>query len=178
MVNFSGSSGEIWFFGSPERAPSMASFFCGHDAWQCGTKRVPRSKIPAQCLELASTGAAAIYCPGPSETGFSELAGPAVDIPLRIELKKALPDTEDALMASVKNSTTREDLRAYPQGRLHLSCDEGSCGHPHLSFQILHSPRTATISRGWLDPVPGHDAQGRRGNWSAPILMANGWLGS
>lgn len=110
-LNFSGARGQTWFFGAPERAPSMADFFCGTDTKLRGTERVLRSKIAAKCLAHASDGAAAIYCPGARQPGLPELTGRAIDVPLRIELKKTLPGTEDDLMASVKNSTTREDLR-------------------------------------------------------------------
>ena len=110
-LSFSGSRGEAWFFGSPERAPSMADFFCGPGAKLSGIERVLRSTIAAKCMAHASEGAAAMYCADARQPDLPELIGPAIDVPLRIELKKALPATEDDLMASVKNSTTREDLR-------------------------------------------------------------------
>ena len=89
----------------------MARFFCGHDTRQGGSERILRSKIAAKCLSHGADGAAVIYCPDARQPGLPELSGPAIDVPLRIELKKALPATQDDLMASVKNSTTREDLR-------------------------------------------------------------------
>ncbi|MDA8587254.1 GNAT family N-acetyltransferase [Rhodobacteraceae bacterium] len=110
-VSFSGSLGQAWFCGALERAPSMAGFFCGHDAGQSSTERLLRSKIAKRCLDKGANGTAAIYCPGPNVPRLSELDGAAVDVPLRIELKKPLPATEDDLMAGIKTSTTREDLR-------------------------------------------------------------------
>ncbi len=111
-VHFSGSAGRAVFFDTPERAPSMAGFFCGHDAGQTRSERLRRPKIPARCLAEATDGAAVIFAPrGSTDPEVSELARATVLVPPRIELKKTLPDTEEALMDSVKNSTTREDLR-------------------------------------------------------------------
>ncbi len=110
-VHFSGSAGHAAFFGALERAPSLAGFFCGHEAAEIRSERLRRPKIPERCFEVASTGAAVIYSAAREDPAFPELSAPSVEVPPRIELKKTLPETEEALMASVKNSTTREDLR-------------------------------------------------------------------
>ena len=111
VASFAGSRGKVVFFGEAERAPSMADFFCGQDTGSTGVERLRRATIPGRARALAASGTTAIFCPGRGESPLSELEGEAIRIPLRVELKKTLPATDADLMAGVKNSTTREDLR-------------------------------------------------------------------
>lgn len=110
-AQFSGSKGQCWFYGSPDRAPSMADYFCGHETRLSSEQRLQRAEMAAQCLSRAADGATAIYCPARDDADLPELDGLAISVPPRIELKKTLPGTEDELMAGVRNSTTKEDLR-------------------------------------------------------------------
>ncbi len=111
VQSFSGERGQAAFLGASERAPSMADFFCGYDAKPAGSTRIARGGMADHVRELAASGTTTIFSPPRGETKLAELAGMAIDVPLRVELKKTLPGTEDDLMASVKNSTTKEDLR-------------------------------------------------------------------
>jgi hypothetical protein len=111
VARFVGDEGRILFFGSVDRAPSIAEFFCGDRAKSTGMGRIRRARIPARSLKNASEGDVSIFCPRRNEPGFPELDDRAVEVPLRIALRKTLPDTTDALMAGLKTSTTSEDLR-------------------------------------------------------------------
>jgi len=110
-TRFSGSEGQVWLFGSPKFAPSIAEFFSGNAPQSTGMGRLHRTRVPARSRRHASEGAVAIFCPAPNRPGFPELEGRALEVPLAIGLRKALPGTTDALMAEIKTSTTREDLR-------------------------------------------------------------------
>lgn len=111
ILKYSGVDGQAWFFGTSERAPSIAEFICGDGTSLGSQKRIRRSDVLTKSVEYATGGAVSILCMDEGEPGYLDHGGRAIEVPLRVVVRKALPDSAEALMAELKNSTTREDLR-------------------------------------------------------------------
>lgn len=110
-AGYAGADADVWCAGALDRAPSVAEFFCGEGTEPAGQGRLRRSRIVARATELAAKGTVSILFPEATGPGFSDPESRAIVAPLRIALRKALPPTSEALMADIRTSTTREDLR-------------------------------------------------------------------
>lgn len=111
MARYAGAGGRAVFVGALERAPSIADFLCGADTKATGSARIRRTRVPDVGLAEAAGGAVSVLFPTPGEPDFPDSGGRAVGAPLRVVLRKSLPDSEEALMEGLKTSTTKEDLR-------------------------------------------------------------------
>lgn len=111
MTSFAGSEGRAWIVGAPASAHSIAEFFSGDSPQMTRMGRIRRTRVPGRSLRQASEGAVAIVGQRPNKPGFAELADKAVEVPSRIRLRKTLSGTPESVMAELKTSTTREDLR-------------------------------------------------------------------
>ncbi len=89
----------------------MAEFCCGDNSHCTSEGRILRAQVPVQSIKHASEGAVSIVDQPPNQPGFPDLDGRAIEVPRGIVLRKKLPGTTDSLMAGLKTSTTREDLR-------------------------------------------------------------------
>lgn len=110
VTSFAGSDGRVWFAGPSERAPSIAEFFCGDDMRGTGSGRMRRTLVPTSAIAQAAAGAVVVISPLRNDPDLADCAG-AIDLPLMITLRKRLPASQEALLAELKTSTTREDLR-------------------------------------------------------------------
>jgi hypothetical protein len=110
-IAFAGTGGNVWLAGAVERGPTVAAIFCGSDTGPSGTGRQLRARLPAQAVARAAAGSVAVLYSGNGQPLFPDPAGRAINAPLRIALRKRVPDTVEALLAGLKTSTTQEDLR-------------------------------------------------------------------
>lgn len=110
VASFAGSDGRVWFAGPPDRAPSIAEFFCGDDMQRTSSGRLPRTLIADRATAQAMAGTVAVLFPDPKGPALADGAG-AIEVPLRITLRKHLPTSQEELLAGLKTSTTQEDLR-------------------------------------------------------------------
>lgn len=108
---YEGTSGKVWFAGSEQRAPSIASFFCGDDAHLANRGRLWRRNIPDRITEVASAGGLPIVQVHKRDSGLDDIMSLAIEVPLLVDIHSDLPDDVEALRASLRTSTTREDLR-------------------------------------------------------------------
>jgi hypothetical protein len=110
-ARYIGDEGQVFFFGSLQFAHSTAEFFCGDNAQRTSMGRNRRAQVPVRSIKHASEGAVSIFCQHPDQPSFPDPDDRAIEAPLRVFLRKTLPGTTDSLMAGLKTSTTREDLR-------------------------------------------------------------------
>ena len=108
---YEGSGGTTWFFGSRERAPSIATFFSGGDVHRGPRSRVRRHRIPGRIMEIADAGGLTILRVNEPETGLADILHWAVEVPSLVDIHRDLPADTDTLRAQLVTSTTREDFR-------------------------------------------------------------------
>ena len=108
---YEGAEGRVWFAGSEQRAPSIASFYCGDEAHLAIRGRLWRRHIPDRIAEAASAGGLPIVQVHKPDSGLDDILPLAIEVPLLVDIHTDLPDDVDALRANLRTSTTREDLR-------------------------------------------------------------------
>lgn len=97
--------------GRLERIPSIAAIVCGDDAALRGAHRRPRSLASAHWARSAAVGGMSFAESSLVRTMPPAVTNRAIEVPLPVDLFRPLPDTVPALHASLRTSTTREDLR-------------------------------------------------------------------
>lgn len=108
---YEGSAGAVWFGGPDQRAPSIASFFCGDDVELTGRHRLRRDQIPDHILDVADAGGVAIVQVSEDDSRLRPILPSAIRVPLLVDLHADLPGDVETLRAALRTSTTREDLR-------------------------------------------------------------------
>lgn len=133
---FSGPDADVWLAGTIERGPSIAAFFCGEDARPVQQGRSLRPSVIARAADLGASGTPSILFSKATGPGFPDPGGRTITAPLRIALRKALPATQDALLADIKNSTTQEDLRRIRKAgfTFRTTTDPGQIREFHARF--------------------------------------------
>ncbi len=111
ITGFSGEDGDLWFAGMHERAARVADMLCGENCHTTSRSRIHRSLVLSRCAARAAGGAVSVFCAQYGAPGLHDPAGRAVEAPMLVTLTRALPDTSDALLEGLRDSSVREDMR-------------------------------------------------------------------
>lgn len=111
MQIMEGQGGTVTFFGHIDRRASISGFFCGQDTVATSSATVSKSSLTEKVVEQTSKGRAVVIAQSMWPFISANYSGSFIEVPLQVTLRKPIPDTHEALMESVRNSTTKEDLR-------------------------------------------------------------------
>ncbi len=111
MQIMEGKDGTAAFLGHIDRRASISGFFCGQDPVITSNASVSKSALTEKVLDQSSQGRAVVIAQNMWPFISKDHARFFIEAPLQVTLKKPIPETHDDLMNSVRNSTTKEDLR-------------------------------------------------------------------
>lgn len=110
-LTFDGSEGTALFVGPELRAPSIAAFFCGHDAGKGRSGRVMRRSAADHLTGTAAEGGLSVLRLRQPDQRLAGILPLAVTVPGLVDVHTELPEDVDTLRDQLRTSTTREDLR-------------------------------------------------------------------
>jgi hypothetical protein len=110
-VRYAGSKGTMLAAGSLPRIPSLAAIICGADAVRGGGRLLPTAMVSSRCTGFAARGGVSLVERSLADAMSDAATNRSIDVPILVDLFRPIPDTLATLHASLRTSTTREDLR-------------------------------------------------------------------
>lgn len=93
------------------RTESIAALLCGDDVEAGKASRLQQSRVPALCEKFAAESGVVVIAPNVARMLPYAFTEKMITMPQLIDLHRPLPETLEELQASLRTSTTREDLR-------------------------------------------------------------------